>query len=185
MVKNLEDIHDHHRNLTYNQAMERDHRRFLLADDDNNKHLNKDEFANFLHPHEAPHMREIVIDETMTDMDKNKDGYVELEEYINDLWPVYERDGKEEPDWLSSERDQFHKHRDKDKDGRLNKEELGDWILPKDFDHAEAEAKHLIYEADSNQDKVLSKAEILDQQDLFVGSQATDFGDYFIRHEEF
>ena len=35
------------------------------------------------------------------------------------------------------------------------------------------------------QDKRLTKAEILDHQDLFVGSQATDFGDYLTRHDEF
>ena len=29
-------------------------------------------------------MREVVIDETMTDMDKNKDGFVELREYISE-----------------------------------------------------------------------------------------------------
>ena len=28
-------------------------------------------------------MRDIVIEETMVDMDKNRDGYVELEEYIS------------------------------------------------------------------------------------------------------
>ena len=31
---------------------------------------------------EAKHMREIVVDETMTDMDKNHDGFVELGEYL-------------------------------------------------------------------------------------------------------
>ena len=33
---------------------------------------------------EATHMRDIVVDETMLDMDKNKDGYVSLEEYISE-----------------------------------------------------------------------------------------------------
>ena len=28
-------------------------------------------------------MREVVVDETMMDMDKDQDGYVELEEYIS------------------------------------------------------------------------------------------------------
>lgn len=186
MMENLNDMYDHHRNLTYNQAIERDHRRFNLADRNGDKVMNKEEFADFLHPHEAPHMRDVVIDETMMDMDKNKDGFVELEEYVNDLWPAYERDGKEEePDWLVAEREQFNTHRDKNGDKKLDRKELGDWILPEDFDHAEAEARHLIYEADVNKDNVLSKAEIMDQQDLFVGSQATDFGDYFVRHDEF
>lgn len=34
------------------------------------------------------------------------------------------------------------------------------------------------------QDKMLSKKEILDHQDLFVGRRATNYGDY-IKHDEF
>ena len=33
---------------------------------------------------EAPHMRDIVVEETMSDMDKNKDGRITLEEYISE-----------------------------------------------------------------------------------------------------
>ena len=32
---------------------------------------------------EAPHMRDLVIEETMYDMDKNRDGKITLEEYIS------------------------------------------------------------------------------------------------------
>ena len=31
---------------------------------------------------DAPHMQEIVLDETMDDMDKNKDGFVTEQEYV-------------------------------------------------------------------------------------------------------
>ena len=54
-----------------------------------------------------------------------------------------------------------------------------------DYDHTEAEAKHLIYESDTNGDSKLSKDEILANYDLFVGSQATDFGEALTRHDEF
>lgn len=37
----------------------------------------------------------------------------------------------------------------------------------------------------SPQDKKLSKEEIMENQELFVGSQATDFGNYLTRHDEF
>ena len=50
------------------------------------------------------------------------------------------------------------------------------WIMPDDYDHSVSESQHLIHEADANRDGVLSKEEILDRYDLFVGSQATDFG---------
>lgn len=62
---------------------------------------------------------------------------------------------------------------------------MKEWILPTGFDHAEAEAKHLIYESDSDADQKLTKDEILAKYDLFVGSQVTDFGEALARHDEF
>lgn len=68
-----------------------------------------------------------------------------------DRWPEDERQkSKEEPDWVQSEREQFRTHRDKDKDGRLNREELGNWIAPRDYDPTQSEARHLIHHADAD-----------------------------------
>jgi len=58
-----------------------------------------------------------------------------------------------EPEWVKTERQQFTEFRDKNKDGRMDKDETRDWILPSDYDHAEAEAKHLLYESDADQVK--------------------------------
>lgn len=41
---------------------------------------------------------------------------------------------------------------------------------------AESEANHLIVSSDDNQDGKLSVDEIVDHHDIFVGSEATDFG---------
>lgn len=62
---------------------------------------------------------------------------------------------------------------------------MQEWILPQGFDPAEAEARHLLHEADADGDKTLTKEEVLDKYDLFVGSQATDFGEALNRHDEF
>lgn len=62
---------------------------------------------------------------------------------------------------------------------------MRDWIFPEGFDPAEAEARHLLFESDSDGDQELTKDEILDKYDLFVGSQATDFGEALTRHDEF
>ncbi len=43
---------------------------------------------------------------------------------------------------------------------------------------------YLFYYYLSFQDGTLSKEEVLDKYDLFVGSQATDFGMALTRHEE-
>ena len=99
---------------------------------------------------------------------------------------MYHGDGGDhEPEWVQKEREQFNEFRDHDKDGFMDLEEVKAWIIPADFDHSEAEAKHLIFESDADQDSQLTKEEILDKYDLFVGSQATDFGEALTRHDEF
>ncbi|CAC5409695.1 unnamed protein product [Mytilus coruscus] len=67
----------------------------------------------------------------------------------------------------------------------MDHEEVKDWIIPPDYDHTDAEAKHLIYESDTNKDGKLSKEEIIEHYDTFVGSQATDFGEALTKHDEF
>jgi len=169
--------------FSYQQMLTRDERRFKQADQNNKGYLNKDDLTAFLHPEEYDHMKEMVIIETIEDIDKDKDGKISLAEYIGDMW-LEEEDG-EEPEWVEEERKQFNEFRDKDKSGYLENEEVRNWILPSEYDHAEGEARHLIESADSNKDGVLSKDEILEHHDVFVGSQATDWGDAIVRHDEF
>lgn len=171
--------------FTYSNLLKRDRRRWAYADVDQNDALNRTEFAAFLHPEDHPGMRDIVVLETMEDIDKDKDGKVSLEEYIGDMYTPEEGELDEEPDWVKQEREQFNGYRDTNKDGYMDENEVKDWIAPPEFDHAEAEARHLVFEADSDADEKLTKAEILDKYDLFVGSQATDFGEALARHDEF
>ena len=66
-----------------------------------------------------------------------------------DLYPESERgEGKEEPEWVSNEKKQFSEFRDKNGDGKMDKDEVRDWILPEDYDHVASEAKHLLMESD-------------------------------------
>ena len=150
---------------------------------------------------------------------------VNMKEYLADLWGG-EEDGEKEPEWVEEERKQFKEFRDKNGDGKLDRQEVEEWILPQDLDHSDVrisdhyihvavvasllqiachlygrqrfynfiqcvtvsiqvETKHLISEADNDDDGVLTKEEIVEKHDLFVGSQATDFGDILLRHDEF
>lgn len=169
--------------ISYRYMLKRDRRRWQTADLNKDDALTKEEFAAFLHPEESEHMRDLVVLETMEDIDKDKDGKLSLNEYIGDMYKGEENE--EEPDWVKSEREQFSTYRDKNGDGFMDEDEVKNWILPQDFDHAEAEARHLIYEADADADEQLTKEEILKKYDLFVGSQATDFGEALARHDEF
>ena len=115
------------------------------------------------------------------------------------------------PDWMETERQVFVNSRDKNKDGKLDKHETMEWILAPDLSYADAEAKHLLTESDANkvrmfplssfhllvfgsftcrlfpffQDGNLSKKEILNNHDMFVGSQVTNYGEALRRHDEF
>jgi Ca2+-binding EF-hand superfamily protein len=64
------------------------------------------------------------------------------------MWPNH--DQTDEPEWVKHERQQFGTFRDKNNDGFMDKEEVQEWILPADYDHSEAEAKHLIFESDAD-----------------------------------
>lgn len=130
-------------------------------------------------------MHNVVVEETLEDIDKDGDGRISESEYIADLYSPEDGPTQSVPEWVKREREQFKQYRDFNKDGYLDRTEVKEWIVPTNFDHAEAEAKHLIFEADSNKNGVLSKEEILDNYDVFVGSQATDFGEALSRHDEF
>ncbi|XP_043577801.1 calumenin-like [Bombus pyrosoma] len=169
--------------FSYVALLKKDRRRWAAADLDGDDALTKEEFLAFLHAEEADHMKDIVVIETMEDVDKDGDGKVSLSEYIGDMYDGAE--GEEEPEWVKNEKEQFSMYRDKDGDGFLNFEEVKTWIIPADFDHAEAESRHLIFEADMDADQKLTKDEILEKYDIFVGSQATDFGEALARHDEF
>ena len=50
VLSDRDKIHDVRRNKTFNQVIVRYEKRFKAADRDNDKLMNKDEFADFLHP---------------------------------------------------------------------------------------------------------------------------------------
>lgn len=74
---------------------------------------------------------------------------------------------------------------DKDKDGKLTPDELRPWALPDNEDVAKEEAEHLLNMCDLNRDGKLSIEEIVNKEEEFIGSSATDYGRtlHFVRDE--
>lgn len=77
--------------------------------------------------------------------------------WVDDIWGDDEDDDddddvgdKGEPEWIRSEREQFANFRDKNRDGKLDREEIEEWIIPEDYDHSAAEAAHLMQSSDEN-----------------------------------
>ena len=77
------------------------------------------------------------------------------------MWPNKEEG---EPEWVATEREQFNTFRDKNSDGKMDHEEVKQWIIPPDYDHSEAEAKHLLHESDN--DKVCKVSNSLSQKKI-------------------
>ncbi|XP_025894440.1 reticulocalbin-2 [Nothoprocta perdicaria] len=168
------------------ESFRQEKKRFEKANRDDVPDLNMDEFVAFEHPEEAEYMTDFVIEEALEEHDKDGDGFVSLEEFLGD----YRRDptASEDPEWIVVEKDRFVNDYDKDNDGKLNPQELLSWIVPNNQGIAQEEALHLIEEMDLNDDKKLSEEEILKNQDLFLNSEATDYGrqlhDEHFYHEE-
>ncbi|KAJ8364318.1 hypothetical protein SKAU_G00131490 [Synaphobranchus kaupii] len=176
----FDDVED---KASYKAMLVRDERRFKGADGNGDGIATKEEFTAFLHPEEYDHMKKIVVAETIEDIDKNGDGLINLEEYIGDMFNPENEES--EPDWVQTEKKHFEEFRDVNKDGSLDAAEVTQWILPGEIDHADNEAKHLIHETDTDQDERLTKKEVLGNWNMFVGSQATNYGeDLTKRHDE-
>nr|XP_008538868.1 PREDICTED: reticulocalbin-2 [Equus przewalskii] len=170
---------------SFRQLHLKDKKRFEKANQDSSPGLNLEEFIAFEHPEEVDYMTEFVIQEALEEHDKNGDGFVSLEEFLGD----YRRDPtNEDPEWILVEKDRFLNDYDKDSDGRLDPQELLSWVVPNNQGIAQEEALHLIDEMDLNSDRKLSEAEILENQDLFLTSEATDYGrqlhDEYFYHDE-
>ncbi|KAK7101034.1 reticulocalbin-2-like [Littorina saxatilis] len=150
-----------------------DHRMFKAADEDKDGSLNPDEYMAFFYPHNYDHMHQFEIDRYLEQNDGDGDRKITLAEFT--------------PEGASQESKITSKENfadlDKDKDGILKEEELKEWVAPATDELAEDEANHLIEMADTNGDGLLSMEEIVQKTDQFVGSSATDYGN-FLRHEE-
>ena len=182
-----EDFED--QDLSMEEMEKRDQRRFVTADADKDGNLDRTEFGHFLHPEDHHHMKDIVVKETLEDLDLDGDGFISEEEYIRDIYNPQNdnREGEEaeeEPQWLRIEYQHFRTIRDLDKDGKLNEAEVKNWLMPIEYDHIEAEAQHLIDEADNDKNGELSLEEVLGDYELWITSQATNWGEALTYHEE-
>jgi calumenin len=105
-----QDLEQEDQGFSYKAMLTRDRRRWSVADKTGDDSLTKEEFTNFLHPEESPYMRDIVVSETLEDIDKDKDGKLSVDEYVGDMYRGGE-DGEEEPEWVKNERETFNNYR--------------------------------------------------------------------------
>ena len=162
------------------QMMDEDKALWNAADLNKDKLLDKHEFPLFNSPEEYPEMRDVLYELTMIRRDKNKDGFIDLHEFLVDEQGLLPDANSES---YVSEKDRFSNEYDQNKDGKLNRSEVLLWIIPDNDDLAEQEAEHLLLSCDDDGDEKLSVDEIVHHHDIFVGSEATDFGEKLKKDE--
>lgn len=143
---------------------------WAVADVDNNGRLDLEEFEVFSNPEDHEQMHQFLINQTLREKDTNNDGIINFTEYIGD------RGVQQDKEWLVSEKDKFDNDLDLNRDGVIDLNEVHKWIIPDNDEIAIEEVDHLMATADENHDELLSYDEILDNQHVFVGSEATDYG---------
>uniref|UniRef100_A0A094ZHD4 Band 7 protein n=1 Tax=Schistosoma haematobium TaxID=6185 RepID=A0A094ZHD4_SCHHA len=168
-AQELEDFRKDSKNDTklFIQSLDEEKLKFDSADQDKTGYLNETEFVAFEHPHNYRHMAPYELKHTLRDFDKDKDGFINELEYLGD--------DKMNKDALIIERENF-KNYDINSDGKLDPSEMALWVTPGFDKTATDETEHLFNETDKDKDGLLTKEEVLDQHDLWVGSQATDYG---------
>lgn len=64
--------------------MDEEKRKFEAADVNKDEKLTKEEFVAFYHPYNYEHMHQIELQRVMNDHDKDKDGFLSLQEFLGD-----------------------------------------------------------------------------------------------------
>ncbi|KRT78629.1 HLH domain-containing protein [Oryctes borbonicus] len=141
--------------------------------------LEGDEWVAFSHPEEHPVMMPIIMNQTLRERDTDNDGAISFQEYIG------ERGKNRDKQWIYVEKDKFDRELDLNKDGKLTGNEILSWMVPSNEEIADEEVQHLFVASDDDHDSLLSFEEILIHHDVFVGSEATDYGDHLHNIHQF
>ncbi|XP_077285356.1 reticulocalbin-2 [Arctopsyche grandis] len=161
-------------NNSFEPMMMEDKIMFDAADEDNDGILSFEEFVVFSNPEEHPQMHAILLKQTLKEKDTNNDGKIDFQEFVG------ERGFEQDKEWITVEKDKFDNEFDLNHDGILAGKEIESWIIPNNEDIAEDETEHLFASSDDDHDLRLTFEEIIDHHDIFVGSEATDYGDHLL-----
>ena len=158
----------------------KDKKLFGVADRNNDAKLELTEYIIFRIPRQDAETRRIVLEDALENYDLDKDGSISLEEFLKES-----NDGDDQ-DIGETDSDRFRDEFDVDNNGFLTGDEIFRWMDPDNTEDAHDEADHLMGECDSNKDDKLSAQEIINNHDLWVESDATDYGKKLLmNHDEF
>ncbi|CAF1504989.1 unnamed protein product [Rotaria sp. Silwood1] len=153
--------------------------RWSQSDNDGDGELNIDEFLEFRHPEVLGRSYTYMVEDTMTQMDRDEDKKISEDEFLFLPKAVGDTEGKKEwseadKQWLTEQKREFHEM-DKNKDGFLTKDELLQAYNPMNRVHIDMQINKLFSKVDdSPKDKSLSLEEIKKHADVFTDMRILD-----------
>lgn len=154
---------------------------FRAADEDKDLQLSEPEFGAFLFPRNFERTKYLFIKEFVADLDSNKDGMINFEEYLMQYDISLLEVTEDNAPRVELERRTFAFY-DKTNNGLLEGSELEELVDPPAISWFDGEIRHLINTSDLNQDDLISQNEFLRAYDTFLASGFTDHGR--IHHDE-
>lgn len=204
------DIEEHTKDLfdvDFNRQYNRVKSRFLVADSDKNGKLDLKEFETFKNPFHDEIVKDAWLEKVLEKVDLNNNGYLEKSEFDLD-WERKPRkyddirkhidnndtiefghllEGaymKHMFDVIKKEDDQFHRYLDTNSNGILEGPDLLLWLSPDNADLAWEEVEELFGLCDEDEDGVLSIEEIIEEMDMWIDSDATEYGEQLRAFDE-
>nr|AEE62590.1 unknown [Dendroctonus ponderosae] len=157
---------------------EQDQELFRAVDANNDDLLNRQEFSKFTNPEEHQDLSALLLKQILRSKDTDNDDALNFKEFLS------EKGSQMSKEALISQKDEFDEY-DMNKDGKLTGDEIIYWMFPQNEKIAEEETTHLFAQCDDNHDDLLSFDEILDHHEIFVGSEATNYGEHLHNIHEF
>ncbi|XP_062622272.1 45 kDa calcium-binding protein-like [Saccostrea cucullata] len=147
--------------------------------------LDKKEFFSFRHPEQSPQLVENMIMSIINSLDEDKDGNLTLKEFMTNPDEMMQEEGseKEREEEREVRKREFVSAIDKNKDGIATKQELIDYMNPRNPQQSKQEANNLVSLMDDDKDGKLSLKEIKNHKDVFISSKIVNVKR--VLHDEF
>lgn len=145
--------------------------------------LNEDEFLLFRHPEASSLRLAENVEDMMKQFDIDGNDLLSLDEFIEALPNDANVPQLAVSATVKERKEEFTNFIDVNGNGNASRDELLQYIDPRNFRHAKTEAKNLFNVADANNDGQLSMQELFNKFDVFLASKMISAFDSL--HNEF
>lgn len=145
--------------------------------------LSEKEFLLFKHPEASDLRLSDTVDDLMKQLDLDGNDFLSVEEFIEALPSDANLMPRLAKASVKERREEFVKFIDVNGNGHASRDELLQYIDPRNYRHANQEANNLFMIADANHDNILTIQEMLSKSEIFLASKMISAFDSL--HDEF